>query len=110
LVLELTFLTINVNNAVFGGTYLLNSVALSIVSQYAILPTVLMLLSFGTEGKKINDIVLFLDKIHPYNLTQRMLGATFQPENLKIVAISFAFVIVVYLIPGFLLFNKREIY
>lgn len=112
-VLRLILLSLNLNNAIFGLTYLLNSVPLGILGHLLILPTALNIIYAFTINKAAGPYILDFMNIQPYTLlqnyaTEGLVDVFGNPWTM--IGASVIYVIVCFIIPGLLAFRKREIY
>lgn len=112
-VLRLIIFSLNLNNAIFGLGYLLNSVPLGIISHIVILPALLQIAVAFTMDKDFGPHIIKLLKIQPYVILQdfasegiNAMGA----DAYKIIGAGVIYVIVCFMIPGYLAFKNREIY
>ncbi|MDO5027824.1 MAG: hypothetical protein Q4E36_01045 [Bacillota bacterium] len=109
---RLILLSLNLNNAIFGLSYLLNSQALGIIGHIAIIPAVLNIALSFTMEKPLGQYILKLLQIQPHNLLQTFApdGFSVDPDWPKILGVGVIYVLVGFLIPGLIAFRKREIY
>ncbi|WP_054252834.1 hypothetical protein [Neofamilia massiliensis] len=112
-VLRLILYSINLNNAIFGLGYLLNSVPLGLIGHIVILPALLQIATAFTIDKDFGPYIMKFLKIQPYIILQdfasdgiKAMGA----DAYKIIGAGVIYVIVCFLIPGYLAFKNREIY
>lgn len=112
-VLRLILSSINLNNAIFGLVYLLNSVPLGIIGHIVILPSILQIASAFTIDKEVGPYIIKFLEIQPHKILQ-----DFAPDGIqamgadayKIIGAGVIYVILCFLIPGYLAFKNREIY
>ena len=112
-VLRLILYSINLNNAIFGLGYLLYSVPLGLIGHIVILPALLQIATAFTIDKDFGPYIMKFLKIQPYIILQdfasdgiKAMGA----DAYKIIGAGVIYVIVCFLIPGYLAFKNREIY
>lgn len=112
-VLKLILFSINLNNGIFGLGYLLNSVPLGLIGQTVILPALLQITAALTATKDFGPYIMKFLKIQPYIVLQdfstyglQALGA----DSYKIIGAGVIYVLICFLIPGYLTFKNREIY
>lgn len=112
-VLKLILFNINVNNAIFGLTYLLNNVALGIIGIFMIIPTFIRIVYSFAIGKSYEKLIGNFLAIQPYQLLQFNMELSFNDftsEIMKYIGASVIYVIICYVVPGLIAFKNREIY
>lgn len=112
-VLKLILFSINLNNGIFGLVYLLNSVALGLISQTIIMPALLRIAVAFTMDKDFGPYIMKFLKIQPYIILQDFSTYGWQSleaDAYKIIGAGVIYVIVCFMIPGYLAFKNREIY
>ena len=112
-VLRLILYSINLNNAIFGLGYLLNSVPLGLIGHIVILPALLQIATAFTMDKEVGPYIVKFLKIQPYIILQDFASDGVQAigaDAYKIIGAGVIYVIVCFLIPGYLAFKNREIY
>ena len=112
-VLKLILFSINLNNAIFGLGYLLNSVPLGLIGHIVILPAILQIAVAFTMDKDFGPYIMKFLKIQPYIILQDFATeglSTIGTDAYKIIGAGVIYVILCFLIPGYLAFKNREIY
>lgn len=112
-VLKLILFSINLNNGIFGLGYLLNSVPLGLIGHIVILPAFLQIAAALTATKDFGPYIIKFLKIQPYIILQDFSTYGWQSleaDAYKIIGAGVIYVIVCFMIPGYLAFKNREIY
>lgn len=110
-VVRLILFFININNGIFGLSYILNNLSLGVIGTFLLIPMISSLMLAFTSGKPIGNLINNFYKIQPYPLFENYVGITeFNQDVIKTIVFSVLFTIIVYVLGGFVGFRKREIY
>jgi hypothetical protein len=106
----LTLFTININTALFGFAYIVNNVAISIVSNFVLIPSLLNSMTYIFKNENVKHFFMRLYEIQPNTIMKYNVGRSIADFDYQTIFISVLFTFVVYFLCGLVAFNKREIY
>ena len=108
--LNMIVLSLNITSGVVGLIYLTNNVSLGVLSQYIMIPVLYLVMRSTGVNTRYLQIIDYIGNIQSYTLLQNLVDEPALRPSLHLMLTSGAFSIVFYLIPGYLMFRRREIY